>query len=99
MHSRIIEKASSKAIITKYNNFLKTLKQSFVTNLSNNEITDFIKMQIDKNIKWKIENITLDGTDGYEYTYSYSKHKLYVMIPDDELVKNATKIINDNFIE
>ena len=95
----IIEKASSKAIITKYNNFLKTLKQSFVTNLSNNEITDFIKMQIDKNIKWKIENITLDGTDGYEYTYSYSKHKLYVMIPDDELVKNATKIINDNFIE
>lgn len=95
----IIEKASSKAIITKYNSFLKNLKQSFVTNLSNKEITDFIKMQIDKDIKWEIINITLDGSDGYEYTYSYSKNKLYVMLPDEETVNEATKIINDNFIE
>lgn len=93
----IIDKASSKSIITKYNSFLKNLKQSFVTNLSNKEMTDFIKMQIDKDIKWEIENITLDGYDGYEYTYSYSKNKLYVMLPDEEKLSEATKIINDNF--
>lgn len=95
--SAIIDKAFSKSIITKYNSVLKTLKQSFVTNLSNNEITDFIKMQIDKNINWEIINITLDGSDGYEYTYSYSKNKLYVMLPDQEKVDEATQIINDNF--
>lgn len=95
----IINKASSKAIITKYNSFLKTLKQSFVTNLSNNEITDFIKMQIDKDIKWDIKNITLDGSDGYEYTYSYAKNKLYVMIPNEESIYNATREINNNFIK
>ena len=76
---------------------LKTLKQSFVTNLSNNEITDFIKMQIDKDIKWKITNVTLDGTDGYEYTYSYTKKKLYVMIPNEESVKEASENINNIF--
>lgn len=93
----IIDKATSPAIITKYNSFLKTLKQSFVTNLSNNEITDFIKMQIDNKVKWKITNVTLDGTDGYEYTYSYTKKKLYVMIPNDESINEASEIINSNF--
>ena len=93
----IIDKASSKAIITKYNSFLKTLKQSFVTNLSNNEITDFIKMQIDKDIKWDIVNVTLDGYDGYEYTYSYSKNKLYVMLPNEDTISHAKDVINEQF--
>lgn len=93
--SAIIEKTSSKSIITKYNSFLKTLKQSFVTNLSNKEITDFIKMQIDKDIKWDIVNVSLDGTDGYEYTYSYSKNKLYVMLPDEDTISHAKDVINE----
>ena len=95
--SAIINKASSKSIITKYNSFLKTLKQSFVTNLSNKEITDFIKMQIDKDIKWEIVNVTLDGSDGYEYTYSYSKNKLYVMLPDQDTISHAKDVINEQF--
>lgn len=95
----IINKATSKAIITKYNSFLKNLKQSFVTNLSDKEITNFIKMQIDKDIKWEIINVTLDGYDGYEYTYSYSKKKLYVMIPNQDAVDNATSMINNYFHE
>ena len=93
----IINKALTKSILTKYNSLLKTLKPSMVTNLSNNEITDFIKMQIDKDIKWDITYVNLDGTDGYEYTYSYAKNKLYVMIPDEESVLNASEIINSNF--
>ena len=93
----IINKALTKSILTKYNSLLKTLKPSMVTNLSDNEITDFIKMQIDKDIKWDIIYVNLDGTDGYEYTYSYAKNKLYVMIPDEESVLNASEIINSNF--
>ena len=92
----IINKASSKSILTKYNSLLKTLKPSMVTNFSNKEITNFIKMQIDKDIKWNIEYVNLDGFDGYEYTYSFIKNKLYVMIPDEESVKNASDIINEN---
>ena len=97
--SAIIDKASSKSIITKYNSFLKNLKSSFVTNLSDKEITNFIKMQIDQDISWDIINVTLDGADGYEYTYSYSKNKLYVMMPDQQTVDDATSMINANFIE
>ena len=93
----IINKATKKSILTKYNSLLKSLKPSMVTNLSNKEITNFIKMQIDKDIKWDITYVNLDGTDGYEYTHSFAKNKLYVMIPDENSVKEASDIINDNF--
>ena len=89
----IINKASSKSILTNYNSLLKSLKPSLVTNLSNKELTSFIKMQIDKDIKWNITYVNLDGSDGYEYTYSYAKNKLYVMIPDEETVEYAKEEI------
>lgn len=89
----IINKASSKSILTNYNSLLKSLKPSLVTNLSNKELTSFIKMQIDKDIKWNITYVNLDGSDGYEYTYSYAKNKLYVMIPDEETIEQAKEEI------
>ena len=90
----IINKASSTNVLTNYNSILKSLKPSLVTNLSNKEITSFIKMQIDKDIKWDISYVNLDGSDGYEYTYSYAKNKLYVMIPDEETVEAAKEAIS-----
>ena len=90
----IINKASSTNVLTNYNSILKSLKPSLVTNLSNKEITSFIKMQIDKDIKWDISYVNLDGSDGYEYTHSYAKNKLYVMIPDEETVEAAKEAIN-----
>ena len=54
-------------------------------------------MQIDKDIKWDIVNVTLDGYDGYEYTYSYSKNKLYVMLPNEDTISHAKDVINEQF--
>ena len=93
----IINKAMNKSVLSKYNDLIKSLKPSMVTNFTNNEITDFIKMQLKKNSKWDIEYLNLDGADGYEYTYSYSKNKLYVMIPDELSVNEISKKINENF--
>ncbi|MBO4601225.1 MAG: LCP family protein [Bacilli bacterium] len=93
----IINKSLTKSVLTKYSSLIKSLKPSLVTNFTNSEITDFIKMQLDKNIKWKITYLNLDGTDGYEYTYSYTKNKLYVMIPDQSSIDSASMTINENF--
>ena len=93
MIEAIINKAISPSIITKYTSLLNALNGSFITNLNTNDITDFIKMQIDEMPNWEIENISLDGSDGYDYTYSYGGTRLYVMYPDNETVINAqTKI-------
>ena len=94
MIEALINKAISPSIITKYTSLLNALDGSFVTNLDFNDITEFIKMQIADMPNWEIENISLNGTDGYNYTYSYGGTKLYVMVPDNETEINASNKIN-----
>ncbi len=95
MIEALINKATSPSIIVNYTSLLSALDGSFITNLSTADITKFIKMQIDKMPSWEIQNISLDGTDASDYTYSYGGTKLYVMYPDNETVINATTKINE----
>lgn len=85
----LVDKVTSPAIITKYSSLLNTLGDSFITNMDTDSITEFIKMQIDEAPSWKFQNISLNGTDHMDYTYTYGHQKLYVMIPDNETVINA----------
>ena len=92
----IITKAtSSKKILTNYSNILSSLDGAYQTSMSKDEIYSIIKMQIEDNAKWKVENISLNGFDASEYTYSYGSQKLYVMIPDNKTVNKAKEKINN----
>lgn len=95
MIQAIIKKACSGAILTKYNDILTSLKGTFTTNISTDKITDLIKMQLDKMPSWNITSISLNGSDGSEYTYSYPHQKLYVMIPDEKTVVDAKNTLQD----
>lgn len=97
MIKALVEKATNPSIITKYNSLLKTLDKLFVTNLNMEDITEFIKKQIDDMKPWEIENQSLDGKDDYQYTYSYGGSKLYVMTPDNETIINAHNKIVEMF--
>lgn len=90
----IINKAMSPTIISKYTDILKAFKGNFITNLENEKITDFIKEQIKNPSSWSINSIALDGTNTYDYTYSYKNNKLYVMKPSLESINNAKVQIN-----
>lgn len=92
--SAIISKLTSGEILLKYNDILDKINDSFVTNLSQYEIKKFIKMHLNENKKWNIEFVNLDGSDAYKYTYSYDNKKLYVMIPDEELINNVKEKLN-----
>ena len=95
MIQAIIKKACSKDILTKYSNILESLKGTFTTNISTDKITDLIKMQLDMMPSWNITSISLNGSDGSEYTYSYPHQKLYVMIPDEKTVVDAKNTLQD----
>lgn len=95
MIEAMINKAISPTIITKYNNILKTLGNSFITNMNMDSITEFIKMQIDDMPSWSVENRALDGSDSYQYTYSFKGAKLYVMMPNMDSVINAQSKIKE----
>lgn len=99
----IINKACSKEIITKYTSILNSLEGSFQTNMKTDEITEIIKRQISEMKPWNITSISLDGSDGREYTYSYKNQKLYVMIPNEETINNAKEkikqVVNNEVLE
>lgn len=86
--------------VTNFNDLLDTMDGAFETNISSDEISDLIKMQIDRKIKWNIETSSLEGIGSMEYTYSYSSAPLYVMVPDDTSIANAklriSKVMNGN---
>ncbi len=89
----IINKVLSPSIITNYNSLLNALSGEFLTNITNKEITDLIKWQIDGMYSWDIETISLDGSNAFDYTYSYKNQKLYVMMPYPESVNSAKEKI------
>ena len=89
---------SSKTLVTKYTSILNSLGDSFQTNMPQNKIYSLVNMQLDKMPSWNITNYSLNGTDGRNYTYSYSGSKLYVMNPDYTTVVKARELI-DNIME
>lgn len=97
MIKALVEKATNPSIITKYNSLLKTLDKLFVTNLNMEDVTEFIKKQIDDMRGWEVDNQSLDGKDAFEYTYSYKGTKLYVMTPNNETIINAHNKIEEMF--
>lgn len=91
----IIDKVTkSSVLISKYNSILNTLNGSFNTDMQANEITSFIKYQLDKMPSWEIESYAVTGSGSMDYTHSMgSKYKLYVMEPNMNTVNTAkTKI-------
>ena len=89
----IIKKMSSPSVLTKYSKLLDALSNTFITNMGEDNMTNFIKMQLDKNISWSTKKMVMDGTSSMEYTYSYPKQKLYVMIPTDDSINEAKEQI------
>ena len=94
MITALFNKCTSSNVITKYNELLNSIKNSFVTNMPQNRLTKLIKNQMDKNPKWTITNYYLDGTNSREYTYSYKSNKLYVMLPNQDTIDEAKEMIN-----
>lgn len=93
--TKIIEKmTSSKTIISKYSSILSTLEGSFQTNMKTNQIYSLVKMQLDDMPSWTINNVNLDGSGSMTYTYSYPKQKLYVMVPYENTIAEAKKVIS-----
>lgn len=91
----IIDKVtSSSTIINNYSNILTALDGTFETNLTMDDITNLVKMQIDNMSPWHIESYNVDGTGANLPTYSYPNQNLYVMNPNMETVTEAINRLN-----
>lgn len=95
MVEALFRKATNPDFLVKYNSLLSSLKDSFITNMSESSLTTLIKNQLDSNAKWNISSYSLDGTNSREYTYSYKANTLYVMLPNNDTIENAKKLIKE----
>jgi len=97
----IINKVTSTdTLISKYDKILNTLSNSFETDLTDKEIKEFAKAQLNNNTAWNIESISVDGTGAKNYTYSMgTNYLLYVMVPDQNTVNIAKEKINQVLTE
>ena len=92
----IIGKLSgSRDYLLKIPTILDIAGDSFETTLERDDIAEYIRMQLLKEIDWKVEAVAVDGTGTYEPTYSMGANlPLYVMIPSPESVTSVTNKIN-----
>ena len=81
--------SSSKSLLTNYDKILSALNKSFETDLSTDNITSLIQFQLNDMRGWEFESANVTGTDSMNYTYSFPKQQLYVMVPDQASIDAA----------
>ena len=97
----IIKKAMSPAIITRYTEILDTVGNMLQTNMSHNEMTSFIRHQLNTKAKWDFKHIQLTGTDSMTYSPA-NGFDSWVMIPYkpsvDHAIELITKFHNNDYV-
>lgn len=85
---------SGTTIISEYNDIIDSLNGKFATNMDMNEVTGFLKYEINDLSSYTIKSIQLDGYGSMGKTYSYPDQDLWIMIPYEETIDNARAMIN-----
>lgn len=90
----IIKKLSSSAILTNYQELMQKLSGTFETNMSSDDISSVINMQLNSMQGFTMENQYLNGTGTkMKGLYSMPNSNLYTMIPDQSTVDSASEAI------
>ena len=92
----VIEKTSTRSILSDYKDILKNISESFQTNMSISTMKQLVKMQVSKGGKWDINSYSVKGNSGVRKTYSIPSMKEHVLIPEMKTVKKAKKYFKQN---
>lgn len=88
----LINRVTSPSILTNYVSLMNSLNGSFQTNMTTDEITSLIKMQLNDAATWNFESLTLQNTGARSTTcYSMPGPSLYV----GKVVESSRQAIED----
>lgn len=91
---KVIAKMCSKEVLKSYGSLLDSISGMFTTNLSSDNISDLVKLQLSEMPEWNIKSYTVNGTSMLKTTYSSGATELYVMVPDQNTVDKAVTLID-----
>lgn len=81
-------------IVSEYNDIISSLNGKFSTNLDLKEVSGFIKYELSDLGKYEFISNQVDGYGSMGKTYSYPYQDLWIMIPYENSVKEASELIN-----
>lgn len=90
----VIQKAASPAILGGFSDILDAVKDSVITNMTYDEISALVQMQLNDGSSWHISTFGVSGEGGKSTTYSNQSKAGYVMYTNEELIKEASGYID-----
>lgn len=91
----IFKRIISPKMITNYGKFMDALAVAFDTNISGDEISDFIKYELNNMPKWKFESHTIYGESAYDFCYEAQSYASVTYQNDlmNEIARNKIKAV------
>ncbi len=89
----IIKKMLSPQMLMNAGGIIDSVSGNVETNMSEDQIQELIKMQLDKGGAWNIYSVAATGTGDSNYTYSMPGTLLYVMNPDTDSVNDISGLM------
>lgn len=91
----ILHKAMSPAMLMNAPELIASVSDCVETNMTREEMSKFINMQLEDPARWNIESQAADGSGSTASCYSSGSQQLYVMIPDETVMANVKQKIQD----
>ena len=91
----ILNKAMSPAILSNASALIADVSDSVQTNMTQEEMAKFIKMQLNDGASWTIESQSATGNGDTQACYSSGAQPLYVMWPDEAVVQSISAKMNE----
>lgn len=89
----VAKKAMSPTILTQYLPLMNALSDCFRTDIPSDLIASLVRDQLGNGGGWNIVTYHVTGHGESHYTYSDSRHKLAVIIPDETTVETAKQLM------
>ncbi|MDD6101749.1 MAG: LCP family protein [Clostridiales bacterium] len=86
----VIDKMKSPVMLMKFNDIMNAVNGNFQTDLTMDQLTSLVRMQLDEAPDWKIDTYTVETAGAFEYCYSYRGSKLYVGKINQASLKEAS---------
>lgn len=95
---------SSTTLLTHYGDIMNAAGDNLTTNLSADDMTELVKMQITNPVKWDVETQKIEGEYDMDYVASLTQsQKFYIYRPDavsvKECVDNIERVLNPKVSE
>lgn len=89
----MINKCISPTVLPNFLNLVNTLSDCVQTNMTMDEITSMVKMQLNDGAKWTITRQSVGGSGGTRECFSMQGWDLSVVLPDQDSINAAKEVI------